>query len=349
MKACVLNGIGQLDYQDAATPTPKKGEVLLKIKASGICGSDIERVFVKGTYHFPTIPGHEFAGEIIAAGETVSPDLVGKKAAVFPLVPCQECDMCEVGEYASCRNYNYFGSRCDGGMAEYAAVPAWNLIIPEADLSYQEMAMAEPAAVSLHALTQAGVNLGDTVAVFGAGAIGLMLSEFAKAWGAAKVILFDIDQRKLDFAKSLGYTYGINTGKQGWQQQVTAITDDRGADVVIEGTGAASALEGCLTISKPKGKVVLMGNPGGDMLIHQKEYWEILRKQLTVTGTWNSDYTQQKNDWKVALAAIAAGKLDVTKFITHKFPLAQCNTAFALVRDKKEFANRVMFIMEDER
>lgn len=127
MKACVLKGIGNLEYKEVPTPVPERGEVLLKIKASGICGSDIGRVYVKGTYHFPTIPGHEFAGQIVEAGEGVDSSLVGKRAAVFPLLPCRKCDMCEVGEYASCWNYNYFGSRCDGGFAEYIAVPVWNL------------------------------------------------------------------------------------------------------------------------------------------------------------------------------------------------------------------------------
>ena len=346
MKACVLKEVGRLDYEEVKTPVAGAGEVLLKIKASGICGSDIERVYVKGTYHFPTIPGHEFAGEIVAAGSGVNEKLVGRKASVFPLIPCMKCDMCVVGEYASCRDYNYFGSRCDGGFAEYIAVPVWNLVMPDADISYEEMAMVEPAAVSLHALGQAGVELGDTVAVFGAGAIGLMLSEFARAWGAGKVILFDIDERKLEFARKLGYTYAYNTLEKGWYEQVMEATQGKGADVAIEGCGAAAALEGCLAIAKPRCKVVLMGNPSGDMNIHQKVYWEILRKQLTVTGTWNSNYTQKKNDWKIALDTIASGRLDVKKFITHKYSLEQCNEAFELIKEKKVFANRVMFVID---
>lgn len=346
MKACVLNGIGQLDYQEVPVPQPQPGEVLLKIKASGICGSDIGRVYVKGTYSFPTIPGHEFSGEIVELGEGVDKKIMGKKAAVFPLIPCKKCDMCEVGQYASCRNYNYFGSRCNGGFAEYLAVPVWNLVMTKTDLSFEEMAMTEPAAVSLHALSQAGIELGDTVAVFGAGAIGLMLAELAKAWGAGKIILFDIDDRKLEFAKSIGYEFCINNRENDWKQKVVDLTGGKGVDVAIEGAGVASTVEGCLSAVKPQGKVVFMGNPAGDMNIHQKDYWEILRKQLTIKGTWNSSYTQQKNDWQIVLDTMASGKMDVSKFITQKFNLSQCNEAFELVRDKKEFSNRVMFIMK---
>ncbi len=346
MKACVLKAVGQLHYMEVDTPSPAAGEVLLKIKASGICGSDIPRVFVKGTYSFPTIPGHEFAGEIVALGEGADPGLLGKKAAVFPLLPCKKCDMCEVGEYASCRSYNYFGSRCDGGFAEYIAVPAWNLVIGDQSLSYEEMAMAEPAAVSIHALSRAGVELGDAVAIFGAGAIGLMLAEFARAWGAAKIIPLDIDSSKIEFAKSIGFPDALNNGLSDWETKLKEMTGGRGADISVEGAGVPPALAGCFRITKPQGRVVLMGNPLGDMPLNQHDYWEILRKQLAVYGTWNSSYTQKKNDWQTALQAMAAGRINVTKLITHRFPLSEANRAFELIRGKKEFVSRVMFINE---
>jgi L-iditol 2-dehydrogenase len=346
MKALVLKAINKLVYVNVDTPIPNKGEVLLKIKASGICGSDIGRVFTKGTYSFPTIPGHEFAGEIIKVGEDVDQELIGKKAAVFPLLPCKKCDMCEIGEYSSCRDYNYFGSRCDGGFAEYIAVPVWNLVMCDGDLSYKEMAMAEPAAVSLHALSKSSIELGDSVVIFGSGAIGLMLAEFAKAWGAGKVILVDIDEKKLAFAKEIGFTYVVNNSNKDWQDKIFEITKGRGVDIAVEGAGVASALAGCLRVVKPQGKVVLMGNPIGDMALPQKDYWEILRKQLTVIGTWNSSYTQKKNDWEIALNAMASGKLNVKKFITHEYALEDGLKALSLVRDKKEFSNRVIFNME---
>jgi L-iditol 2-dehydrogenase len=346
MKACVLKAVGKLECEEVKTPSPGKGEVLLKIKASGICGSDIGRVFIKGTYSFPTIPGHEFSGEIVRTGEGVDPNLMYKKAAVFPLLPCRVCDMCEVGEYASCRHYDYFGSRRDGGFAEYIAVPVWNLVIGDQSLSFEEMAMAEPAAVSLHALSRAGVEIGDNVAIFGAGAIGLMLAEFAKAWGAGRVIPLDIDTAKIDFAKRIGFSDAQNNGEADWEKKIEDLTEGKGADIAVEGAGVPSALAGALRVVKPMGKVVLMGNPVGDMPLSQHDYWEILRKQLAVLGTWNSSYTRKKNDWEIALRMMASGKIDVKKFITHRFSLQEANKAFSMIRDKTEFSNRVMFINE---
>ena len=141
MKACVLHNINDLKYEEVSMPVLNEGEVLLKIRASGICGSDIQRVFEKGTYHFPTIPGHEFAGEIVDAFEEKSKFLIGKKAAVFPLLPCFECSSCQIGEYAQCKNYNYYGSRCDGGFAEYLAVKVFNLVLLPDEVTFEEDAM----------------------------------------------------------------------------------------------------------------------------------------------------------------------------------------------------------------
>ncbi len=344
MKACVLHAVGDLRYEEVAKPTPKRGEVLLKIRASGICGSDLGRVFQKGTYKFPTIPGHEFSGEIIEVGEGSDASLIGRKAAVFPLVPCKKCDMCEVGQYASCRDYDYFGSRCDGAFAQYICVPVWNLILAEDSLSYEQAAMAEPAAVSLHALNCAGIELGDSVAIFGAGPIGLMLATFAKIQGALKIILLDIDKTKIEFAKKLGYEFVIDTSDKNYVEKVFEITDNKGVDVSIEGAGVSATFAGSLRVAKPLGKVVLMGNPMGEMNLSQNEYWEILRKQLTVVGTWNSSYTKQKNEWQTVIKAMAEGVLDVEPFITHRFDFKDCNKAFEMFRDKTEFFNKIMFI-----
>ena len=119
MRALNLYGVNDLRYDEIGLPERKNTEVLLQVKAVGICGSDIPRVFDKGTYHFPTVIGHEFAGIVVEADNT---DLIGRNAAVFPLIPCGECSACQCGRYAQCKQYNYYGSRCNGGMSEYIAV-----------------------------------------------------------------------------------------------------------------------------------------------------------------------------------------------------------------------------------
>lgn len=343
MKALNLFGIDDLRYVECPKPKREEGEVLLHIKACGICGSDIPRIFTKGTYHFPTIPGHEFAGEIVEADDVA---LVGRRAAVFPLLPCGKCEACQVGEYAQCKDYDYYGSRRDGAFAEYIAVKEWNLVFVDDNLSFEQAAMCEPAAVALHAVHQTAIGAGDTIAIFGAGPIGMLLASWAKVFGAFKVVLCDIDQTKIDFARSIGFDHAINSSVVDPVDYIMKITDGKGADAAIEGAGVSMTWEQCLKAVKSFGTVVCMGNPARDMTLSQKGYWEILRKQLTLKGTWNSCYNDVRNEWRITADAIANGCLDVSPLISHRFKLEDYKQAFDLIRQRKEYANKVMFINE---
>ena len=343
MKACVLHAVGDLRFEEAADPVLQPGEALLRIKASGVCGSDVQRVFEKGTYHFPTIPGHEFSGEVIAVYDGMDASLIGKRAAVFPILPCRACPACEVGEYALCEHYDYYGSRRDGGFAEYLAVKQWNLVFIPDSVSFEEAAMCEPASVAVHALSQAGIELGDILAVYGAGTIGIMLAKIAKLRGAGDVILVDIDPAKLDAAHRFGFTHTINSLEADAPAQILAQTGGRGADAVIEGTGASAAFENCVKSAKTLGRVVLMGNPLREMTLGQSVYSSLLRKQLTLRGTWNSSYSTAKNDWVTAVNAMPS--LRLKELITHSFPLSAGAKAIEVLRDKKEFVIKSMYIM----
>lgn len=345
MKACVLHNINDLRYEEVEMPKVEKDEVLVKIMAAGICGSDIDRVFKKGTYHFPTIIGHEFAGVIVEVGEEVEESIIGKKVAVFPLLPCKECSPCQVGEYAQCKDYDYYGSRRDGGFAEYLAVKKWNLVFVPDEVTYEEAAMCEPCAVGIHALSQVGLEFRDTIAIYGAGTIGIMVAKIATAWGAKNVILVDIDDTKLSFAKKMGFENTINSMKQDPVEFINSLTDGNGADVVLEGTGAGVALENCLKSAKTFGKVILMGNPGGDVKVSQKAYWEILRKQLILRGTWNSGYNQIHNDWVKAIETMPL--LNISEFISHRYDFSECNEAFEMMKDPNEFTVKVMFTVNE--
>lgn len=342
MNACVLHAVGDLRVEQIPMPQRKPGEVLLKIKASGICGSDLPRVFEKGTYHFPTIPGHEFAGEVVEADR---PELIGRRAAVFPLLPCMRCEACLAEEYAQCNNYNYFGSRCDGGFAEYICVPEWNLVNVPDGVGLEEAAMSEPAAVARHAVITGGVKRGETVAIFGAGPIGLMLALWAKTSGASRIILADIDAYKVEFARKMGFE-AVNGREEDAVETIRQRTGGRGADVCIEGAGASQAWEQCLCSAAAFGRVVLMGNPSGDMKLTQKGYWEILRKQLTLKGTWNSSFSSRANDWTAALEAMGTGKLNVKPLVSHRFQLSQCREAFDVMRRREGWVNKVMFLID---
>ena len=319
MKAAVLYSVNDLRFSDVPCPVAGEGETLIKIMAAGICGSDVSRVFDKGAYHYPIIIGHEFAG---------LDEKTGRKAVIFPLLPCKKCAMCQIGEYVCCENYDYYGSRRDGGFAEYLAVKNENILYVDSNIAYDVLAMTEPAAVALHSVYLGDIKTGDGVLITGAGAIGLIMGYISKINGAAGVYFTDIDKRKLDYAKSLGFE----------------VYEKQKIDVFIEGTGASSALEAGLEAVKPFGNVVLMGNPGGDVKISQKSYWHILRKQLSMKGSWNSMFNSFRNEWQIVLSLIEGGRLPLENMISHRFALERCNEAFAVLKDKTEFANRVMFV-----
>ena len=156
MRAYNLHGVSDLRLENADIPVPQDNETLVQVKAAGICGSDIPRIFVNGTYHFPTIPGHEFAGVDMQTG---------KRVGIFPLIPCGACGPCMDRKYEMCRHYSYLGSRTDGGFAEYVAVPKWNMIELPDNVTFEQAAMLEPMAVAVHAMRSISPSSGDAVAV----------------------------------------------------------------------------------------------------------------------------------------------------------------------------------------
>ncbi len=348
MKALVLHGIGDLRYEDVEKISPGKGEVLLQVRACGICSSDIPRIYETGTYHFPTIPGHEIAGQIVALGEGVDETLRGRRAAIFPLLPCRKCAPCQQEAYAQCKNYNYFGSRCDGGYAEYLVVPQWNLCLCQDHLDYRVAALCEPSAVSLHAVHMADVQPGQTVAVIGTGTIAFLVAAFAKNMGAARVIIGGRSKKKIDYAASLGFDV-VNTREGKVEEQVKKILGGEGADVVLECVGKACTVENAIEACATFGTVVLVGNPEGEMTLSKQGYWKILRQQLVLKGTWNSRYHATANDWQEALEHMAKSPEIFAQLITHTFSMEEYEKAMETIKDPGQFSLKVMFTMgEDE-
>ncbi len=323
MKCLNLHAVGDLRVDERPIPAPAADEVLVRVRACGVCGSDIGRVFTHGTYHFPTVIGHEFAGEVVRDD---SGELAGKRVAIFPLLPCFECDMCASGNYAQCRDYDYYGSRRDGGFSEYLAVKRWNCIELPANVSFAAGAMSEPASVAHHAVSKLEFGDSDRLLVTGAGPIGLMVGFYAKSRGAKEVYYTDIDSHKLDFAESFGF-------KRHSGEEVTC---------AVEGTGAQSAISYAIDALAPFGRLVLMGNPSRDVSLTAKVYQTILRKELHLIGTWNSSYSERVNDWKASLAAMSDGSLPAEKLITHRPTLDECVRALEMMRDSNEFYCKVV-------
>ncbi|MDD6685904.1 MAG: galactitol-1-phosphate 5-dehydrogenase, partial [Lachnospiraceae bacterium] len=237
MKAGVVHAKEDLRYEDIEKPVPKEGEVLVKVKYTGICGSDIPRVNGDACHFFPNILGHEFSGVVEETGAGVTRVKPGDRVAGVPLVPCMKCADCQRGDYSLCRHYSFIGSRQFGSFAQYVVVPELNAVKFSEEVSFEQAALFEPATVALHGLERTGYKGGHTVAILGTGPIGMLTMQWAKIFGASKVVVFDIVDEKLELAKELGADAGINTLQKDFMEKAMALTGNVGYDYVYETAG----------------------------------------------------------------------------------------------------------------
>lgn len=347
MKAYVLNKIGQLDYMECPLPELKKDEVLVKVGAVGICGSDIPRIFETGTYHFPTIPGHEFSGTVVEAYDASGKPWIGKRVGIFPLIPCGRCSSCRKHQYEMCSSYDYLGSRSDGGFAEYARVPVWNLLELPEGVSMEAGAMLEPASVALHALRRLELREDDTIVIFGLGTIGCLVAQWLRAFHIEKVLA--IGHRKepgILMQKTASRDYLYRMEEEGnitdW---ICDKTKGQGADIAIDCAGSSVTVTNCLNCVRPGGQVLLVGNPKGEMAFSKESYWKILRKQIRLTGTWNSTFAHQDgDDWHETVRQMEDQSLQPELLVTHELAFEDLPKGLRIMHEHAEYYNKIMVL-----
>lgn len=345
MKAAVLHGINDLRIEEVEIPRLDEHDVLVRVSACGVCGSDLPRILTQGTYHFPTIPGHEFGGEVVAIGSCVKQNLLHKNVAVIPLIPCRTCKSCEVGDFAQCENYDFLGSRSDGGFAEYVKVPEENLVIMPDQVKPETAAFLEPISVALHVVSNTGVNFGDDVVVFGLGAIGIFVAQWAKAFGASHVFAVDLDPKKVEIARQLGLTDAVCGSIEEVREIVEKATSRAGCDVVFEACGAPVVFNQAMQLLKQNGRFGPVGRPVRDLTVSVKTYETILRRQLTIKGTWSFEFKRfPHNAWDISLEALQKGIIQTDAIISHRFPLAKTKDAVDLMAEKKEFFYKILIV-----
>ncbi len=348
MKAYVLHGINDLRMEERDVPEPGPGQALVQVKAAGICGSDIPRIFQTGTYSFPTIPGHEFSGVVAAVGAGVSQEWTGKRVGIFPLIPCRKCAPCCQKHYELCRNYSYLGSRTDGGFAEYVLAPEECLMELPEGVSFEAAAMLEPMAVAVHAMRRAEALPSQTVAVYGQGTIGLLLAMFLRESGIERVLAIGnkAQQKRSALAMGIAEEDFCDTRIQKLPIWLSERTGGAGVDVFFECIGRNETIASAIDLTAPMGTVVLVGNPHGDVNLDKAVYWKILRNQLTVRGCWNSSFMQEEtDDWHYVLEQLAGGRIQPERLITHLFPFERLSQGLEIMRDKSEEYVKVMIKM----
>lgn len=334
MKALRLHGIGDIRVDEVPIPEPRGKELLVKVGACGICGSDIPRVFSHGSSNgkYPLTIGHEFSGEVVAVGADADDALIGARGAVYPLIPCRVCDPCVAGHFAMCEHYDYLGSRRDGGFAEYCLLPSeWHFIRSEgADL--QALSMTEPACVAQHAIRRANVTAGSYVVIFGAGPIGILAARWARIFGA-EVLLVDISPDAVAFAREKGFA-AIHSREVQVADEILKRNGGRLADAAIEGTGAGAVLASCIECVRARGAVALLGNPAGASQMPERIHSMVLRKEIAINGVWNSSRAPYPVDeWAYTVRMMDSGALTLTDLITDVFTLDQMPRALAEIKN----------------
>ncbi len=288
MKAGVVHAKNDIRYEEIPKPGAEPGKVVVKVKYTGICGSDIPRVNGDACHYFPNVLGHEFSGTVAETGEDVTSVKPGDRVAGVPLVPCMKCEDCQKGNYSLCKHYSFIGSREFGSFAEYVSVPERCVVKFDDSVSFEMGAFFEPATVALHGLRRLDYKGGKTVAILGGGTIGMLTMQWAKIYGARQVVVFDIVQERLELAKRLGADAVVDSGRADYMEQVKELTEGRGFDYIYETAGNTVTMKMAFRLAANKAQVCFIGTPTRELSFSVEEWENINRREFTLTGSWMS-------------------------------------------------------------
>lgn len=330
MFALVLNSVASLKFESEwPFPQADKGWVIVKVCASGICGSDLSRIMKTGAYRHPMIPGHEFSGIVETEDSHIAK---GTKVGVLPIIPCGKCDGCRIGPF-HCRQYDFLGSRRDGGFAQYCAVPSQNLVPLPENISLEEGAFLEPLSVALHAVQRSMLHRGDKALVLGCGAIGLLIAQWARIFGAQEVFLADIRSRSLEIARACGFEHAFNPSEENMENIGEF-------DAIFEAAGSNTALVSAVEKIKPSGSIIMVGRDVKDTLLPVAVVEKFMRKEVTLIGCWGYDNRDQT---QFLYENLKSGKFIFHPMITHRIALADGPAVIEKMWQREIFFCKVMF------
>ena len=334
MRAAVLYRPGDLRIEERPKPSPKTGEALVRVEVCGICRSD---------YHYwkhgrigefvvrePLILGHEASGVVEEVGEGVANLKPGDRVVIEPGVPCLRCRYCRTGRYNLCPSVRFMGTPpVDGAFVEYVAWPADFLYKMPPNMTFEEGALIEPLSVAVHAVKRARMEPGSTVAIFGAGAIGMVTLEAVKAVGASKIFVVDVDDWKLDAALKRGADVAVNARREDPVEAVKRETGGEGVDFVFEASGAVKASYQSVKVVRRGGVVTLVGLYDTDEF--QYPVLEAIIKEVDIRGVH-----RYANAFQPAIELVSKGRVKVSDLVTHKLPLEKLEEGFRIMDEGRE-------------
>ncbi|WHY83947.1 2,3-butanediol dehydrogenase [Neobacillus novalis] len=337
MKAAVWHGIKDLRIEEVSIPEISSGQVKVKVEWAGICGSDL------GAYSYglsleahpitgqkpPHTLGHEFSGTIVEVADNVTSLQVGQRVAIEPLIYCRECDACTRGYYNQCSQVGFVGLHRDGGFAEFVLVDEHMVHVLPENVSFEEGALIEPTAVSFYAVKESKLKAGNSVAIFGAGPIGLLTLLSAKAAGASKIIAVDLSEERLEKARDLGATTILNGANENLVEEIMELTNG-GVDVAYECAGAQATITNAVASVKQGGQVMVLATFAKPVSI---ELGQLMFKASDITSR-----LAYRHVFPEVIDMISTGKLVVNPVITKKINLEDivAEGFEQLIHDKKQ-------------
>lgn len=345
MKALTVTDVAKFTLEDIPVPNVGLDEVLIKVAYCGICGSDLPRYFDGGVHSFPQVLGHEFSGVVSEVGKEVTKFKAGDRVAVAPLIPLTDPETWVGGNPAMADKYSFIGSRQQGAMAEYVSVPEKNCITVPQTLSLKKAAVVEPLTVAIHGVDRASLHAGVKTLVFGAGTIGLLTIAVLRARGVGEIIVVDLNDKKLEFAKTMGADITINPSKKSLD---TFFGDQDLPEVVFETAGSNITQKQSIQYVGKRGQVVYIGTMTKNVDFEPELLEQILRREAIVTGAWMS-YSMPfpGYEWETALRYMEKGDIDVAPLITGIFKLEDKEEPFKKMIEKDSAQVKLMYKVND--
>ncbi|MCS7248373.1 MAG: zinc-dependent dehydrogenase [Anaerolineales bacterium] len=340
MKAAVFHNIGDLRVEEVPTPVPGPDQLLIKIGAAGICGTDL-RILSNGHHRIPSgtprVLGHEFSGEVVEVGRNVAGIKVGTRVAIAPNIGCGTCDECVAGWTNLCENYQAFGITLDGAFAEYMlvtspAIEQGNIIPIPSTLPYEVAALAEPLSCCINGQEAVGTRPGDFVLIIGSGPIGIMHLLLSKLYGASYVVVSEINPLRAEQALRFGADVWVNPQREDLKEVIWSLSGGRGADVVIVAASSAALQAQAIEVTARRGRVNFFGglpknNPTATLNTNLIHY-----RQITVTGSTGANVRQ----FRTAVKLLVHSRLSLEGLVGACLPLDQVLEGFERTKQAQE-------------
>ena len=334
MKAAILYGPHDLRLVETAMPPLTDDGVLIRVKAMGICGSDVHAYHGKlATVVYPRVIGHEVVGEVVEAGKAVNKVKAGDHVVMDPVVSCGRCPACKAGRGNVCREVKCMGVAAEGGCAEYIVLPQGNVHRIPADIPWAEAALIEPYTIGCNVTARGEVAPGETVLVMGAGPIGLVVLQAAKR-RRARVIVTDVSEGRLELARKLDADVTVNPQRQDLAVAVSQFTDGYGVNVAVDAVGLPELFAQAVEFTAPTGRVVIVGfNPAPSQVAELP----ITRKELDIRGS-----RMHSGKFPEVIGWFAAKEVKTTPLISHQFPFERLIDAFKTLEQEPDKSCKVI-------